>query len=96
MNVNLSSIDIVVPCYNYGRYLRSCVRSILHQSDVIVRVLIIDDASSDETADVGQALAKEDSRVTFSESFCEPRQHQYLQRRHTVGFGRFLFAAFRR
>jgi glycosyltransferase involved in cell wall biosynthesis len=65
MNVNLSSIDIVVPCYNYGRYLRSCVRSILHQSDVIVRVLIIDDASSDETADVGQALAKEDSRVTF-------------------------------
>ena len=65
MNVNLSSIDIVVPCYNYGRYLRSCVRSILDQSNVNVRVLIIDDASSDETADVGKALAREDARVTF-------------------------------
>jgi glycosyltransferase involved in cell wall biosynthesis len=65
MNLNRSSIDIVVPCYNYGRYLRSCVRSILDQSGVVLRVLIIDDASSDETADVGRALAKEDSRVTF-------------------------------
>src|SRR3954470_15328501 len=65
MNVNLSSIDVVVPCYNYGRYLRSCVRSILDQSGVTLRVLIIDDASSDETAEIGQALAKEDSRVTF-------------------------------
>jgi glycosyltransferase involved in cell wall biosynthesis len=65
MNVNLSSFDVVVPCYNYGRYLRSCVRSILDQSGVTLRVLIIDDASSDETAEIGQALAKEDSRVTF-------------------------------
>jgi glycosyltransferase involved in cell wall biosynthesis len=65
MSGNLNSIDVVVPCYNYGRYLRSCVRSILDQSGVSVRVLIIDDASSDETAHVGQALVKEDSRVTF-------------------------------
>jgi glycosyltransferase involved in cell wall biosynthesis len=65
MSAKLSSIDVVVPCYNYGRYLRCCVRSVLDQSGVDVRVLIIDDASSDETAEIGQALAREDSRVTF-------------------------------
>jgi len=65
MNGKLSSVDVVVPCYNYGRYLRYCVRSVLDQSGVEVRVLIIDDASSDETAEIGHALAQEDSRITF-------------------------------
>ncbi len=61
----LSSVDIVVPCYNYGRYLRCCVRSVLNQTGADIRVLVIDDASSDNTAEVALALAKEDSRVTF-------------------------------
>jgi glycosyltransferase involved in cell wall biosynthesis len=60
-----SSVDVVVPCYNYGRFLRQCVRSILEQSHRDVRVLIIDDASPDDTEQVGRALAAEDSRVTY-------------------------------
>lgn len=59
------SIDVVVPCYRYGHYLRECVRSVLDQEDVSVRVLVIDDASPDKTRAVGAALAAEDSRVTF-------------------------------
>jgi glycosyltransferase involved in cell wall biosynthesis len=58
------AVDIVVPCYNYARFLRRSVESILCQQGVDVRVLIIDDASSDETSSVGQALAA-DSRVSF-------------------------------
>ncbi len=38
----MSSVDVVVPCYNYARYLRACVGSILSQRDVDVRVLIVD------------------------------------------------------
>ena len=48
----MSSVDVVVPCYNYGRYLRACVGSILSQRDVDVRVLIIDDKSSDDSAEM--------------------------------------------
>ena len=59
-------IDVVVPCYRYGRFLRQCVDSVLSQSGVHVRVLIIDDASPDDSASVGAQLAAEDSRVTFS------------------------------
>lgn len=61
----MSRVDVVVPCYNYGRYLRQCVDSILSQDGVDVRVLIIDDCSSDETPEVGSELAAADARVEF-------------------------------
>ena len=61
----MSSVDVIVPCYNYGHYLRQCVESILTQEGVEVRVLVIDDASPDDSADMGEQLAREDSRVAF-------------------------------
>lgn len=65
--------DIVVPCYNYARYLRGCVESVLHQDGVEVRVLIIDDCSSDDTPDVGRLLTQNDNRVEY-------RRHKVNQR----------------
>ena len=61
----MSTVDVVVPCYNYARYLRSCVESVLNQEGVEVRVLIIDDASPDDTPNVGRMLAAQDPRVTY-------------------------------
>lgn len=61
----MSSVDIVIPCYNYARFLRQSVESALFQEGVDVRVLIIDDCSSDESEEVGRALQAQDSRVTF-------------------------------
>ena len=61
----MSSIDIVIPCYRYGRYLRECVQSVLAQGIADCRILIIDDESPDETPQVARALADEDPRVTF-------------------------------
>jgi glycosyltransferase involved in cell wall biosynthesis len=60
----MSSVDVIVPCYRYAHYLRECVSSVLGQSVKQLRVLIIDDASPDNTAEVAAELAKEDSRVT--------------------------------
>jgi glycosyltransferase involved in cell wall biosynthesis len=60
----MASVDVVVPCYNYGRFLRECVGSVLAQDGVDVRVLILDDASSDGTPEVGRALAA-DHRVEY-------------------------------
>jgi len=58
-------IDVVIPCYNYGRYLRHCVESVLQQDHVDVRVLIIDDCSPDNTEDIGRQLAAGDTRVEY-------------------------------
>jgi glycosyltransferase involved in cell wall biosynthesis len=69
----MSSVDIVVPCHRYGRYLRQCVESVLGQSHTDLRVIIIDDASPDETPEVATALAAGDRRVEV--------------RRHAVNLG---------
>lgn len=61
----MSRVDVIVPCYKYGHYLRECVESVLTQEGVDVRVLIIDDCSPDNTPEVGQQLAREDSRVEY-------------------------------
>jgi GT2 family glycosyltransferase len=61
----MSSVDVIVPCYRYGHLLRECVESVITQSGTSVRVLIIDDASPDNTAEVAADLVKEDPRVIF-------------------------------
>lgn len=61
----MAKIDIVVPCHNYGRYLEQCVRSVLDQSLRDVRVLIIDDASSDDSLLIAEELADADQRVSM-------------------------------
>jgi hypothetical protein len=61
----MSSVDIVVPCFRYGHFLRECVESVLAQSGPELRVLIIDDASPDNTAEVAEELARSDPRVDY-------------------------------
>ena len=58
-------VSVVVPSHNYGRFLRAAVTSVLDQHGVDVDVLIIDDASTDETPNVAAELAEADPRVTF-------------------------------
>lgn len=56
-------VDVAIPSYQYGRFLRDCVTSVLTQEDQDVRVLIIDNASTDNSVEVAQQLAAEDRRV---------------------------------
>jgi glycosyltransferase involved in cell wall biosynthesis len=59
----MARVDIAVPCYNYGRFLRDCAGSILSQSHKNLRLLIIDNASTDDSLAVARQLAAEDARV---------------------------------
>lgn len=63
----MPSVDVVVPCYRYGEVLPTAVRSVLDQPGVDVRVLVIDDASGDGSADVARSLAEADDRVEVVE-----------------------------
>jgi cellulose synthase/poly-beta-1,6-N-acetylglucosamine synthase-like glycosyltransferase len=60
-----TTVDVAVPCYRYGNFLRECVESVLSQENVDVRVLIIDDCSPDNTSEVGEKLAQSDRRVEY-------------------------------
>ena len=60
----MSSVSVVIPCYRYGHFLEEAVSSVLDdQGGVDVRVLIIDDASPDDSADVARKIEARDARV---------------------------------
>jgi succinoglycan biosynthesis protein ExoO len=56
-----NSIDVsyVIPAYNAAEHIGDAVRSGLAQSDVHVEVIVVDDASSDETVDVIARMGRE-------------------------------------
>src|SRR6185437_135728 len=59
----MTRVDVVVTCYQHGAFLEAAVRSALAQEGVDVRVAIVDDGSTDGSADVARALAAADARV---------------------------------
>lgn len=63
----MSSVSVVIPCYKYGHYLEECVASVLDdQEGVDVRVLIIDDASPDDSAEIARKIAAREPRVELA------------------------------
>lgn len=51
----LPKTSVIVPCHNYGRYLSWALASILHQTKPAREILVIDDSSDDETAEVARS-----------------------------------------
>lgn len=51
------ALSIIMPCYNYGRYLQESLHSILSQTYTDYEVILVDDGSTDETAEIGRAYA---------------------------------------
>ena len=45
-------ISVIVPVYNAGRYLRECIESILSQTYKSVELILVDDGSEDDSADI--------------------------------------------
>lgn len=48
-------VTFVVPCYNYGRYVAEAVESLLAQTRQELEIIVVDDASTDNTPEVLKA-----------------------------------------
>jgi glycosyltransferase involved in cell wall biosynthesis len=57
-------VTAAISCYNYGRYLQGCVESALGQTYPPVEVLVVDDGSTDDTAEVMRRFSG-DPRVRY-------------------------------
>lgn len=58
-----SSISVIVPIYQSEATLRRCLDSILSQTFFDIEVLLVDDGSTDKSADICEEYAQKDSRI---------------------------------
>ena len=59
-----NGVRVVIPNHNYARFVPVCVESVLSQAGVDLEVLIIDDASSDDSQRIAASFAARDRRVS--------------------------------
>lgn len=57
------TVSVAIASYNYGRYLGDSIRSALDQEGVRLEVVVVDDASRDDSVAVAKEIASLDSRV---------------------------------
>lgn len=57
------TVSVVVPVYNGAAYIKECMESVIHQTYRDFELIIIDDGSTDETADIVRTF--NDSRIHF-------------------------------
>jgi glycosyltransferase involved in cell wall biosynthesis len=61
----MAAISVVVTCFNEGHYIEQAVESVLAQtrSDLIDRIVLVDDGSEQDTLDVLNRVAQRDNRI---------------------------------
>jgi glycosyltransferase involved in cell wall biosynthesis len=58
-------ISVLIPTYNYGRYLAQALESVLMQTFTDFEILVVDNCSSDDTNEVIQRFKDCDSRIRY-------------------------------
>jgi glycosyltransferase involved in cell wall biosynthesis len=56
-------ISVVIPCYNGARFLGDAIESCLRQTVSSFEIIVVDDASPDNSAEIAQQYGRGDSRV---------------------------------
>lgn len=58
-------ISVIIPAYNAEKSIERCVRSVLNQDFKEFELFVVNDGSTDGTAEIVHRLAEEDSRITL-------------------------------
>lgn len=58
-------VSVCIPTYNYGHYLSEAIESVLNQTHEDFELLVVDDASQDDTDRIVQGYVAKDSRVRY-------------------------------
>lgn len=67
MSSNSPEISVIMPAYNAEKYIAASIESVLNQTYKNFELLILDDASTDNTKDIVLSYAQKDNRIVYIE-----------------------------
>ena len=59
----MEKISVVIPVYNVSKYLNQCIESIINQKYKKLEIILVDDGSTDNSAQICDEYAKKDYRI---------------------------------
>ncbi len=63
---NQPLVSVIMPCYNMASFVSDSIKSVINQTYLHWELLIVDDASTDETVNIIESYAQTDSRIKFA------------------------------
>ncbi len=73
-------VSVIIPVFNAGKYLERCLDSVKNQHFKNLEILLIDDASTDESATICEKYVRDDERFTL---FCHEENRGIAAARNT-------------
>ena len=64
-NLNQALISVIIPAFNAENFIVKTLESVLSQTYQNIEVLIVDDGSTDTTAEIIKSFAQKDSRISL-------------------------------
>src|SRR5580698_1608036 len=59
----MPTASIVMPCYNAGRFVEQSIQAVLRQSLADFELIVVDDASTDNSVELIRELKQKDKRI---------------------------------
>lgn len=56
-------ITVIIPVYNIEKYLQQCVESVLNQTFSDLEIILVNDGSTDSSAEICDAISQKDQRI---------------------------------
>ncbi|MDE6559255.1 MAG: glycosyltransferase [Muribaculaceae bacterium] len=65
MGNNLPLVSVITPCYNASEYISDAIKSVVNQSFSDWEMIIVDDGSNDNSAEIIKSFVSADNRIKY-------------------------------
>lgn len=66
ISTNIPKVSVIVPVYNAGAYLVTCLDSLINQTLHEIEIILVLDCPTDGSAEIALSYASKDSRIRIN------------------------------